>query len=180
MPRLLIVRHAKAATAVQGANDHSRPLAPAGVAQLPHLAAAVVAALAAPAPASPDSARRDSARLDPAPLDPAPLDLVLCSPSARTRETVAGLVQAEPQLGAARVKVKRALYLADVDDLLTVLRHLPDNVETALICGHNPGLHELALTLLGPAADAQLRQGLPTAGLVVVDLDTNWASIGAQ
>lgn len=170
MPRLLIVRHAKAATAVQGANDHSRPLAPAGLAQLPHLAAAVVAALAESAPGRPDSASPD----------PAPLDLVLCSPSARTRETVAGLFAAEPQLGAARVKVKRSLYLADVDDLLTVLRHLPDEVETALICGHNPGLHELALTLLAPAADAQLRQGLPTAGLVVVDLETNWSSIGAK
>jgi len=157
VPRLLIVRHAKAATAVQGGNDHSRPLAPAGLAQLPQLAAAVVAALG-------------SARFD----------LVLCSPSARTRETVAGLAAAEPQLATARVKVKRALYLADADDLLTVLRHLPDEVETALICGHNPGLHELALTLLGPAADAQLRQGLPTAGLVVVDLETNWSSIGAK
>ena len=160
---------------MQGANDHSRPLAPAGLAQVPHLAAAVVAALAEPAPGSLDSASPDPAR-----LDPARLDLVLCSPSARTRETVAGLFAAEPQLGTARVKVKRALYLADVDDLLSVLRHLPDDVETALVCGHNPGLHELALTLLGSAADEQLRHGLPTAGLVVVDLDTNWSSIIAQ
>ena len=172
MPRLLIVRHAKAATAVQGANDHSRPLAPAGVAQLPHLAAAVVASTARRKPA-----RRP--RLAP-PADPRPPRLGALLTERRTRETVAGLVQAEPQLGAARVKVKRALYLADVDDLLTVLRHLPDDVETALVCGHNPGLHELALTLLGSAADAQLRQGLPTAGLVVVDLGTKWASIGAQ
>ena len=154
MPRLLIVRHAKAAVAVPGGDDHSRPLAPAGIAQLPQLAAEVVAAL---------GSRR--------------LDFVLCSPSARTRETLAGLFEAEPPLATARVKVKRGLYLADVDYLLDLVRGLPDDVETALICGHNPGMHELALVLLGSAADEQLRQGLPTAGLVVVDLDPSWTSI---
>ena len=103
--------------------------------------------------------------------------MVLCSPSARTRETVAGLIAAAPQLGSAHLKEKRGLYLADVDHLLSVARKLPDDVETALICGHNPGLHELALVLLGSAADEQLRQGLPTAGLAVVDLDETWSAI---
>ena len=153
MPRLLIVRHAKAAPAVPGGDDHGRRLAPAGLAQLPDLAAQVVAALG-------------SARLD----------LVLCSPSARTLETVAGVVAAEPTLGDAPVKVKRSLYLAGVDDLLAVLRRLPDDIETAMVCGHNPGLHELALVLLGSDADEQLRQGLPTAGLAVVDAD-KWSSV---
>jgi phosphohistidine phosphatase len=154
VPRLLIVRHAKAAQAVPGGDDHDRPLAPAGLAQLPDLATQVVSALGS-----------------------APLDLVLCSPAARTRETVAGLVVAAPALGDAPVRVKRSLYLAGVDDLLAVLGRVPDNVETALVCGHNPGLHELALVMLGDAADEQLRQGLPTAGLAVVDLDTNWSHI---
>jgi len=157
VPRLLIVRHAKAATARPGGGDHSRPLAPAGLAQLPDLAAAVVA-------------RLDSARLD----------LVLCSTAARARETVAGVIQAEPQLATARVKVKRALYLADVDELLNLVRRVPDDVDNAMICGHNPGLHELALTLLGDAAGEQVRQGLPTAGLAVVDLTQSWASIGDE
>lgn len=157
MPRLLIVRHAKAATARPGGGDHSRPLAPAGLAQLPDLAAAIVG-------------RLDASRLD----------LVLCSTAARARETVAGVLQAEPTLATARVKVKRALYLADVDDLLNVVRGLPASAETAMICGHNPGLHELALALLGDAADEQLRQGLPTAGLAVVDLTRSWASITDQ
>ena len=163
MPRLLIVRHAKAATARPGGGDHSRPLAPAGLAQLPALAAAVVAALADRAPGG---------------SDPGRLALVLCSTAARARETVAGMMQAEPTLAAARVKVKRGLYLADVDHLLNVVRGLPDDAEIAMICGHNPGLHELALTLLGDAADEQLRQGLPTAGLAVVDFPKSWGSIG--
>jgi len=139
---------------VPGGDDHGRRLAPAGLAQLPDLAAQVMAALG-------------SARLD----------LVLCSPSARTLETVAGLVAAEPALGDAPVRVKRRLYLAGVEDLLAALRRVPDDLETVMVCGHNPGLHELALTLLGDAAGEQLRQGLPTAGLAVVELDDVWSHI---
>jgi phosphohistidine phosphatase len=174
MHRLFILRHAKAATHPPTASggDHDRPLAPRGVAVLPRVAHAIA----------------DQ-------LEGHPLDLVLCSTSTRTRETVDLVAQAEPAVAAARVKLDGKLYLADPARLLKTLRKVPDDTASVLLCGHNPGLHELALLLLGgdvllgaeAAADAvrltpippRLVYDLPTAGLVVLDLPGSWTSMGA-
>jgi phosphohistidine phosphatase len=112
---------------------------------------------------------------------------VLCSTSTRTRETVEGVARVEPAVAAAPLKLERKLYLADPARLLKTLRKVPADAATVLLCGHNPGLHHLALLLLGDDGSgdapeqvpARLRYDLPTAGLVVVDLDGSWTSIGA-
>jgi phosphohistidine phosphatase len=157
MHRLLILRHAKAAThpPTAGGGDHERPLARRGVAVLPGVARAIVGQ-----------------------LDGHQLDLVLCSTSTRTRETVAGIVEAEPVIGAARLKRESKLYLAEAPRLLRVLRKVPADAEAVLLCGHNPGLHELALILLGADIPDRLRYDLPTAGLVALDLEGGWTSAG--
>ncbi len=182
MHRLFILRHAKAATHPPTASggDHARPLAARGRAVLPRVARNIA----------------DH-------LEGQPLDLVLCSPSARTRETVDLVAQAEPAVAAARLKLVDKLYLADAARLLKTLRKVHDDKATVLVCGHNPGLHELALILLGddgsddtaePAPPSsvplssvplssvppRLRYDLPTAGLVVVDLDGSWTSLGTD
>lgn len=156
MHRLFIVRHAKAATHPPTASggDHERQLAPRGNAVLPGVAHSITDA-----------------------LDGHPLDLVVCSTSARTRETVEQLAAAAPAIASARLKLESKLYLADAARLLKIIRKLPTSAETVLICGHNPGFHELALLLLGgDAAPERLRYDLPTAGVVVVDLDGGWRS----
>ena len=175
MHRLFILRHAKAATHPPTASggDHARPLAARGRAVLPRVARNIA----------------DH-------LDGHPLDLVLCSPSARTRETVDLVAQAEPVVAAARLKFDDKLYLADAARLLKTLRKVHDDKATVLVCGHNPGLHQLALILLGDdgsddtaehappssvplsSVPPRLRYDLPTAGLVVVDLDGSWTSLG--
>jgi phosphohistidine phosphatase len=158
MHRLFILRHAKAAThpPSAGGGDHDRRLSPRGVAVLPGVARAIVSQ-----------------------LHGHQLDLVLCSPSARTKETVAGIVEAEPVIGTARLKLVSSLYLADAHRLLKVLRKVPADTEAVLMCGHNPGLHELALVLLGADVPDRLRYDLPTAGLVALDLEGGWTSIGS-
>ena len=165
MHRLFILRHAKAATHPPTASggDHERPVAARGSAVLPRVARAIAEQ-----------------------LEGHPLDLVLCSTSARTRETAELVAQAEPAVAAAPVKLDGRLYLADPARLLKTLRKVPHDAATVLLCGHNPGLHELALLLLGDdgSEDApsglppRLRYDLPTAGLVVLDLEGSWTSIG--
>ncbi len=165
MHRLFILRHAKAATHPPTASggDHDRPLAARGAAVLPRVARSIA----------------DQ-------LEGHPLDLVLCSTSTRTRETVDLVAQAEPAVAAARLKLDAKLYLADSARLLKALRKVHDDKATVLLCGHNPGLHQLALLLLGDDGSdngseqvlARLRYDLPTAGLVVVDLDGSWTSVG--
>ena len=185
MHRLFILRHAKAATHPRTASggDPARPLAARGRAVLPRVARNIA----------------DH-------LEGHPLDLVLCSPSARTRETVDVVAQSEPAVAAARLKLVDLLYLADAARLLKTLRKVHDDKSTVLVCGHNPGLHQLALILLGDdgsddtaehappssvplssvplssvplsSVPPRLRYDLPTAGLVVVDLDGSWTSLG--
>jgi phosphohistidine phosphatase len=95
-------------------------------------------------------------------------DIIISSPSARTRETLA-LVGLD---GAARWDEE--LYLAGPDTLLRVVHGLPDDARTALVVGHNPGLHELVLKLGRPDAGG-LRQHVlgkfPTAALALLELE---------
>jgi phosphohistidine phosphatase len=105
-------------------------------------------------------------------------DLVLCSPSARTRETLDLILAAfrrRPEL-----VYEQEIYLADADKLLERLRKLPDSVGRVMIVGHNPGLQELAVSLAdtkaGPLA-AKLALGLPTATLVRFEVVTEWAAL---
>jgi phosphohistidine phosphatase len=93
-------------------------------------------------------------------------ELVLCSSARRARET---LELIEPALRSADVRVERSLYGAGGDELLDRLRAVPDHVGSAMLIGHNPGLQELALDLVGPAADVrELRAKYPTAALVTL------------
>src|SRR5689334_23158709 len=65
------------------------------------------------------------------------LGAVVCSPARRTRETWA-LVAAELD-GPPSPTLDERIYGAPPDDLLAVVRDLPDDAGTALLIGHNPG-----------------------------------------
>ncbi|MFD9941489.1 SixA phosphatase family protein [Nonomuraea sp. NPDC059023] len=70
-------------------------------------------------------------------------DLVLCSPSLRTRRT------AELAFPEQSVSFERDIYEAYADELLALIRLQDPEAETLVLCGHNPGVHELALGLAG-------------------------------
>jgi phosphohistidine phosphatase len=95
-------------------------------------------------------------------------DLVLSSPSARTRETLA--------LIGIEATWDERLYLASPDSLTAIVRALPQTAQSALLVGHNPGLHELVLRLSRPDAQG-LRQRVlgkfPTAALALLHMDTD-------
>jgi phosphohistidine phosphatase len=104
--------------------------------------------------------------------------LVLCSPAARTRETldlVAGAFGPPPD-----IRYESGLYLADADRLLARLRDVPEQVQCAMLVGHNPGIHELAQSLCdvtgGPLA-GRLAANLPTAGLAQYRIEVEWSGL---
>jgi len=109
--------------------------------------------------------------------------LILCSPAARTRET---LTLMQPTLGTdIPVEYDRKLYLGSPDALLGRLRDVDEAVATVLLIGHNPGLERLA-GALAPRGDrravAQMREKFPTSGLAVIHLHIDrWeqADLGA-
>jgi phosphohistidine phosphatase len=108
--------------------------------------------------------------------------VALVSPAARTSAT-AELVLAERP--APRTKFPPDLYGADPDDVLAHLRRIGDDVSSAMVVGHNPTTHALAVGLLSPddltGRDLLVRRGFPTCALAVLRLDiTRWAGVRGQ
>ena len=107
-------------------------------------------------------------------------DVVLVSPARRTLETLEAL---EPWDDTPLVEPLDALYLANKATLLDALRAIPETVRSVLLIGHNPGMHDLALTLANgrPVGDAgrALAKGYPTGTLAEFTLAVPWHTIGA-
>jgi phosphohistidine phosphatase len=108
-------------------------------------------------------------------------DIVLCSAARRARETwelAAAALKAE-----IPVEYSERLYLAAPGQILRLLHQLPETAEAALLVGHNPGFHALALQLVGDgdsAARAQLQAKFPTAALAVIDFEVErWRDLAA-
>jgi len=151
MRRLMLLRHAKSDWPT-GVEDHERPLGKRG--------------------------RRDAPRMGEAMRErgfvPA---LALVSTAKRTRQTW-DLVK--PALGAVPERFEKAIYEAEPEAILEVIRATPAAVPSLLLVGHNPGL-ELTAAFL--AADGPERRALagkfPTAALAVIDFaGESWHDIG--
>jgi phosphohistidine phosphatase len=105
-------------------------------------------------------------------------DLVLASPAARTRETIDG-VQQKFDFDAP-IKFDPRLYLASESLLLAMVQELAEAVHRPLLVGHNPGLHQLVLSLIhdGGQARSKVQHKFPTAALAVVELPAHrWTEV---
>ena len=157
MHQLLLLRHAKSSWEDAGIEDHERPLNARG--------RAAAAALR--------QAMRD--------IGLAP-DLILVSTARRTRDTLEAL---EPWDDKPLIEPMPALYLASAEALLQVLRDVRVTVRGLMLVGHNPGLHDLAMLLLGETmthahADMhRLAAGLPSGGLVEFNIARPWSELQA-
>jgi phosphohistidine phosphatase len=157
MHQLILLRHAKAAAAA-GGSDHDRPLTDSGTAAAAGIGRAMRQAGLAP-------------------------DVVLVSPSQRTQQTFAALEAAGVWAEWPNVESLPALYMASPHQMRDILRDLPETVRSAMIIGHNPGLHELARKLAGPALGpehARLTESYPTATLTEFLITTPWRQLGAK
>lgn len=154
MKRLYLLRHAKSSWDDPTLADHDRPLAPRG-----RRAAAAMA----------QHLRHEGI---------AP-ELVLCSPSARTRQTLTAIA---PGLGEdADVRIEDELYAASAAALLDVLHEVPDEVRSVMLIAHNPGIQDLALSLAGggPVIE-RVRSKFPTAALATLELDGSWRELAPE
>ncbi|MGW6985516.1 SixA phosphatase family protein [Streptomyces sp. NPDC054932] len=104
--------------------------------------------------------------------------LVLCSPARRTRQTWQLIAPALPDVPPTVYDDR--LYNAAPNVLATVLAERGAGLGRLMLVGHNTGIHELATALCGtgpPELLERLREGLPTSGVVVVDLPGGWADL---
>ncbi len=105
-----------------------------------------------------------------------PPRLVLCSTSLRTRETLDAIL---PTLKPTpQTLFENALYLAGANHLLDRLQRLPEQTESVLLIGHNPGLHQLAASLASEAG--KLAEGFPTAALAVLRISGAWSALRSR
>jgi phosphohistidine phosphatase len=155
--QLLLLRHAKSAWDDARLSDYERPLSPRGRRAANAMRGAMRAAGLAP-------------------------DIVLVSSARRTLETLQAL---EPWDHAPLIEPIDALYEAPARRLLRVLNGVAETAHSVLLIGHNPGMYELALALVGPDALEQgsaetrrLAEGFPTAALAEFAVAGSWRGLG--
>ncbi len=107
-------------------------------------------------------------------------DLLISSPAVRARQTAELLAPAAGFMG--EIRWEESIYAASAGELMSLLRHLPDEANYVLLVGHNPGFEDLAARLIG--ADAYgMASGLrlPTAAAAHLALmvDT-WNAVQAN
>jgi phosphohistidine phosphatase len=102
--------------------------------------------------------------------------LVVCSSAVRARQTLEGVL---PGLGEPTVWVEVTLYAAGVETLLARVRGLPEEIDEAMLVGHNPGLMELLLLLAAPGPlRERARENLPTGALAELEMDVrHWGDV---
>ena len=147
--RLLLLRHAKSDWH-QAVSDRERPLNARGRRD----AACVGRWIAASGLAAPG--------------------LILASPARRVRETLALLLPAAGWEAVDRI-LEDALYLASEAELLGRIRSLPDECESVMLVGHNPGLEDLLVRLSrGRAPETASGKIFTTANLARLEGPDRW------
>ena len=149
----MLLRHAKAEKAESGMRDRDRPLSARGRADAARIGAYLVQQALAP-------------------------DRVMVSSALRTRETWEHIAPAFST--APSVDHEDSLYESGSQTILTTIKAADRSISALLVIGHNPGLYDVARHLLAGETRG-LDEGLPTAGLVVIDFaDNNWRKLTAR
>jgi phosphohistidine phosphatase len=157
MRQLLLLRHAKSSWSDASLADHERPLDEQGRAAAAAMGRALHYRGLAP-------------------------DMVLVSTARRTVQTLEAL---EPWDDTPLIEPMAKLYLASCGQLLAALNGVAETVRSVMLIAHNPGLHDLALTLTGPhamtldpAATRRLAQGYPAGALAEFTIAGRWGDLG--
>lgn len=153
MHRLHLLRHAKSSYP-EGVDDSERPLTRRGREAAHRVGDSLPAALSR-------------------------VDLVLCSTALRTRETAALVLAGLAP--SPRILFEDALYLAGRAALIRRLRLIDESSNSVIVIGHNPGLHEVALTLASPDSPrykALAAGKFPTTARASFAIEGPWSTLG--
>lgn len=141
MKRLAIIRHAKSSWTDRYSTDHERPLNARG--------------------------ERDTQMMSTWLLEKELVpDRVYCSTALRTRMTAQRVFSAFQSVIA--IEHEEQLYAASLDRLVQFVQALPEDIETAAIVSHNPGLTQLCNFYTEDDLG-----NLPTLGIYVVDFNVD-------
>ena len=150
MKSILLLRHAKSSWDDPGLADFDRPLAKRGLRDAPRMGKALA-----------------KTNLH--------LDHVYSSPANRARSTARLVLESAGYQGA--IDFDERIYHASVNELYSLVRDLPEDEETVMLVGHNPGFEDFASSLCAPTSrGASLR--FPTAAMACFDVETrSWSNV---
>lgn len=118
---LYITRHANTLPATGRMRDFDRQLSERGLADAPMMA------------------QRFAARRE-------PLDFLIASTAVRTQATARAFAEA---MGNMKIESAPSLYGASLDTLMGIIAGFKDELRSAMIVGHNPGVSQLVDHLTG-------------------------------
>jgi phosphohistidine phosphatase len=147
MKTLYVVRHAKSSWDLPGIPDFDRHLNDRGKRDAPRM----------------------GKRLKDKHIHPG---LMLSSPAKRALSTCKRIAEA---LGypAEKIKTDRALYHADEEEILSVIRRVKDKHDVLMVFGHNPGLTDFVNRM--SRDNTATINNIPTCGVVAFDFNiTSW------
>ena len=142
MKTLTIIRHAKSSWADSGLDDFDRTLNRRGKQDAPMMGQRL--------------AERD--------VYP---DLILSSPAKRADKTIKKIAK-KIEYPREDIIFEEKMYLADVPELLKIIRSIENSVQHLMLCGHNPGVTEFSNYVSGERID-----NMPTCGVAVIGFDIN-------
>lgn len=120
MKTLLLARHAKSDWGIHGLSDHERPLNGRGRSDAPAMARRLVE-------------------------EGITLGRIVSSTAVRAHSTA----DEHASVHGIPVVEEPALYAASARTILEVASAIPDDVEVAMLVGHNPGMHDAVAELTG-------------------------------
>jgi phosphohistidine phosphatase len=148
MKTLLLMRHAKSSWKDKDLKDRKRPLSKRGKRNAPQMGKLLLEKELVP-------------------------QLILISDTLRARQTAELLAEGMSYTG--EVHEIGDLYMAEADEILDVVKDVPNDLERILVIGHNPGLESL-LPMLTGHIDA-----LPTAAIAYLALPVDsWKKVGKK
>lgn len=157
MKRLILMRHAKTEAWTEGLDDHGRALTASGHRDAERIGLALAAMGWSP-------------------------EIALISTARRTRETWAHLAGIFP---GCKFAYEDGLYLAGERGIAEVIGE-NDGAGTVMILGHNPGMHDLAVSIMRDSGSAdhqaaiRLAAKMPTGACAVYESEEDGAFLPAH
>ncbi|GEO02581.1 phosphoglycerate mutase [Adhaeribacter aerolatus] len=150
MKTLYLMRHAKSSWDFPELSDHDRPLNNRGRKDAPLMGR--------------ELASREVT-----------LDLIVSSSAVRAL-TTATLVAKELEYDTEKIAVEEEIYKASKQELLSIIKNIPNQFDKVLLVGHNYTISELA-NMLSP----EMVPTMPTAAVVCLNFNCGtWAEISRQ
>ena len=148
MKILLILRHAKSSWKKPGLTDYDRPLNKRGKHDAPRMGELIREKTLVP-------------------------DLIVSSSAKRPRQTAEKVAKSCGYQN--EVQLEDDLYMAHREVFIQVLKLLPDELDSVMVVGHNPGVEELLRLLTGR------EEIMPTATLAHIILPIrDWSEMNGQ